>query len=78
MYFGESNNIFSRFKQELINLFTNFNSLDLIYSTLVNCKAWGKDFQITIRKSLIQEKPSENTIPLVYVHSGHALILMVY
>jgi hypothetical protein len=75
--FGETSNIFSGFKEEFIKALRNFHSLDLIETALVNCKACGKTFKIVIKKSLVEKNESENTIPLVYIHSGHALMVYI-
>ncbi len=75
-YFGDSCNLFDGFETEFLDLLKNFKEKDLIKTALVNCKTCDKTFQIIIKKSLI-ENSNQSTTPLVYVHSGHALLVYV-
>ncbi|TXT59712.1 MAG: hypothetical protein BAJALOKI1v1_1380004 [Promethearchaeota archaeon] len=75
-YGDTSCNIFNGFNEVLLDSLQNFKDLELIEPSLVTCKGCNKTFEIIIKKSLIENSES-NTIPLVYVHSGHALLIYV-
>ncbi len=75
--YGDSScTIFNGFNEVFLDSLKNFKNLDLIKASLVTCKGCNKTFQIIIKKSLI-EKLLTPTTPLVYVHSGHALLIYI-
>lgn len=74
--YGETCDIFNGFTQVILQTFNNFKELDLVKATLVNCNACKKSMQVYIKKSLI-ENASQFPVPVVYVHSGHALLIYI-
>ncbi|MFO8019540.1 MAG: hypothetical protein R6U96_13015 [Promethearchaeia archaeon] len=74
--YGERCDIFNGFTDVLLDSFRNFRELDLVKATRVNCKACKKNMQVYIKKSLI-ENASQFPVPIVFVHSGHALLIYI-
>ncbi len=74
--YGEKNHIFNSFNDTIKYLFNNYENLDLFRTALIRCNGCNKTLKIIIKKSLI-ENYSKPTIPLVYIHSGHAVIVYV-
>jgi len=73
--YGDSCNIFDGFKMTILDLLKNFNNKDLIKIARVDCKGCDKKTQeVIIKKSLISKSKS-TTNPLVFIHSGHALLI---
>ncbi|MEJ2250624.1 MAG: hypothetical protein P8Y70_12560 [Candidatus Lokiarchaeota archaeon] len=74
--YGDSCEIFSGFNYVVEDLFKNFDKKDLIESALVSCKGCGKTQKVLIKKSLVNDSKQSN-IPIVYLHSGHALLIYI-
>ncbi|TFF87912.1 MAG: hypothetical protein EU548_09590 [Promethearchaeota archaeon] len=74
--YGDSCEIFSGFTSVVEDLFRNFTEKDLVEAALVQCKGCGKTQKVIIKKSLILNSKQTNT-PIVYVHSGHALLIYI-
>lgn len=75
--YGDSCDIFNGFSMVVLDLLNNFNEKDLIKIAMVNCKGCDEKTQkVIIKKSLIKNSTSTTT-PLVFVHSGHALLIYV-
>jgi hypothetical protein len=72
--YGEQCNIFDGFHSTVKYTLNNYQELDIIRSTLVTCKACGKTLKVIIKKSLV-DKTSKPTTPIVYVHSGHSILI---
>jgi hypothetical protein len=72
--YGDVCNIFDAFTSVVENVFEDYKNLDIIETALVTCKVCKKTIPIVIKKSLI-EKSEKSTIPLVYTHSGHAILI---
>ncbi|MFX1259241.1 MAG: hypothetical protein ACFFAN_15410, partial [Promethearchaeota archaeon] len=74
--YGDVCNIFDGFSSVLEDSLKNYERLDLIETSLVNCKACKKTIVVIIKKSLVEKSERTHT-PLVYNHSGHALLLYI-
>lgn len=74
--YGEACHIFNGFSSVVIDTFKNYEDLDLIKVALVTCKGCKKTLKIIIKKSLI-ENTDKRTIPIVYIHSGHATLVYI-
>ncbi|MFX1409266.1 MAG: hypothetical protein ACFFA6_02860 [Promethearchaeota archaeon] len=74
--YGDICDIFNGFSSVLHDIFSNYKNSDLIKTALVTCKGCGRTLTVLIKKSLI-ENSTKTTTPLVYVHSGHALLLYI-
>ncbi|MHA1146902.1 MAG: hypothetical protein ACTSR8_01510 [Promethearchaeota archaeon] len=74
--YGDTCHIFNGFSSVIREAFNNFNSLNLYKTALVHCKGCKKTITIVIKKSMVEnsEKP---TIPIVYAHSGHAVLVYI-
>ena len=72
--FGDQCDIFNAFAQIVEDTLKNFVNLNLIKTTLVNCKGCNKTIPVIVKKSLVENSQKTN-IPLVYNHSGHAILL---
>jgi len=68
--------IFEGFRANTKYAFENYSTLDLVKMSRVTCKGCNKTLNIIIKKSTI-EKSQKPTTPIVYVHSGHALLVYV-
>jgi len=73
-FYGDLCNIFDSFTSVVESTFKDYNNLNIIRTQLVNCKACNKNIPVIIKKSLI-ENSKKSTIPLVYTHSGHAILI---
>ncbi len=71
---GDMSQIFNGFEPVVEEVFRNYDKLDLIKTALVTCNGCKKNISIVVKKSLI-EQSTKPTAPLVYVHSGHALLI---
>ncbi|TFG05722.1 MAG: hypothetical protein EU539_08945 [Promethearchaeota archaeon] len=74
--YGDVCNIFDGFKPVIEKKLKNFENLNMIKSALVNCKACKKTIPIIIKKSVV-ENSTKTTVPIVYIHGGHALLVYV-
>ncbi|MFX1315072.1 MAG: hypothetical protein ACFE9T_04360 [Promethearchaeota archaeon] len=74
--YGDTCDIFNGFSSVIHNIFKNYKNLELIKTALVTCKGCGRTLTVFIKKSLI-ENSAKTTIPLVYAHSGHAILLYI-
>ena len=74
--YGDSCSIFDGFKIVVMDTLNNFKELDLIKTARVSCKGCKKTFKIIIKKSLV-ENSKKSAVPLVFVHSGHALLIYI-
>ncbi|MBD3211587.1 MAG: hypothetical protein GF311_03185 [Candidatus Lokiarchaeota archaeon] len=75
--YGDTCDVFDGFSMVVLDLLNNFDEKNLIKITRVNCKGCDKKTQeIIIKKSLIQNSNSSTT-PLVFIHSGHALLIYI-
>lgn len=74
--YGDVCNIFDGFKATVLQVFENYRDYDLIKASFVTCKACQKTIQVIIKKSII-ENSTKPTTPVVYVHSGHAILVYV-
>ncbi|MFX0071446.1 MAG: hypothetical protein ACFFAO_10190 [Candidatus Hermodarchaeota archaeon] len=74
--YGDVCNIFDGFISVVENKLKNFNSLNLFKTALVTCKACKKTIPIVIKKSVV-ENSTKSTVPIVYIHVGHALLVYV-
>ncbi len=72
--FGDQCDIFNAFAHTVENALKNFENLNLIKTRLVNCKGCNKTIPVIVKNSLIESSEKTN-IPLVYNHSGHAILL---
>ncbi|MBD3254466.1 MAG: hypothetical protein GF383_05200 [Candidatus Lokiarchaeota archaeon] len=69
-------NIFDGFANIIYETLQNYEDLDIIKKTLVYCKTCNKTLTIIIKKSVV-ESSTKPTAPIVYIHSGHALLVYV-
>ena len=74
--YGDSCNIFDGFISMVEETFKNYENLDIIKTTLVACKGCKKTIPVIVKKSLV-ENSERSTTPLVYSHSGHALLIYI-
>lgn len=74
--YGDVSDIFSSFTQVVEDTLSNYENLNIIEIPLVTCKGCNKTIPVIIKKSLI-ENSTKNTTPLVYAHSGHAILIYV-
>ena len=74
--YGDVCSIFDSFSSIVEDTFKNYENLDIIELALVTCKGCKKTIPVIIKKSLI-ENSERSTIPLVYSHSGHALLIYI-
>lgn len=74
--YGDSCTIFDGFKVAVTDTLRNIKDLNLIKKARISCKGCGKTFNIIIKKSLV-ENSKKPAVPLVYVHSGHALLIYI-
>lgn len=74
--YGEQCHIFNSFDEVVTDVFRNYEKLDLFMTSLVHCKGCNKTLKIIIKKSLV-ENSTKPTVPIVYVHSGHAVLVYV-
>ena len=72
--YGDFCNTFDSFTSVVESTFKDYESLDIIRTELLNCKACNKIIPVIIKKSLI-ENSKKSTIPLVYTHSGHSILI---
>ena len=72
--YGDVSSIFNSFTSVVESTFKDYNSLNIIRTQLVNCKACAKTIRVIIKKSLV-ENSKKSTTPLVYTHSGHAILI---
>lgn len=74
--YGEKCNIFDGFNSIVEETFKNYENLDIIETALVTCKGCKKTIPVIMKKSLI-ESSEKSATPLVYSHSGHALLIYI-
>ncbi len=74
--YGETCNIFDGFSSTIVQTLKNYNDIGLVETAYVTCKACNKTLSIVIKKSLIKNSKSP-TVPIVYVHSGHSILVYV-
>lgn len=74
--YGDVCNIFDSFIETVDDVFKNYEALNIIQTTLVACKGCRKTIPIIVKKSLV-ENSERSTTPLVYSHSGHALLIYI-
>ena len=74
--YGDVCSIFDSFSSIVEDTFKNYENLDIIKLALVTCKGCKKTIPVIIKKSLI-ENSERSTTPLVYSHSGHALLIYI-
>ena len=73
--FGDVCSIFNSFTSVVESTFKDYNSLNIIKTQLVTCKLCNnKTIPVIIKKSLVENSKKSN-IPLVYSHSGHAILI---
>jgi len=72
--YGDVCNIFDSFTSVVESTFKDYDSLNIIRTELVTCKACNKTIPVIIKKSLV-ENSKKSTTPLVYTHSGHAILI---
>jgi len=74
--YGDQCDIFSSFQEIVENSFINYEKLNLIKIVLVTCKGCKKTIPVVIKKTLVEKSQKSNT-PLVYSHSGHAVLIYI-
>ncbi|TFG24267.1 MAG: hypothetical protein EU529_04635 [Promethearchaeota archaeon] len=72
--YGDVSSIFNSFTSVVESTFKDYDSLNIIKTGLVTCKACNKTIPVIIKKSLVENSKKSN-IPLVYSHSGHAILI---
>lgn len=75
--YGDSCDIFDGFSMVILDLLNNFNKKNLIEIARVNCKGCNNKTQKVIIKKTLIEKSNSSTTPLVFIHSGHALLIYI-
>ncbi len=71
---GDMSQIFNGFSPIVEDIFRNYDKFDLFKTALVTCNGCKKNISIIVKNSLV-EQSTKPTAPLVYVHSGHALLI---
>ena len=74
--YGDRCDIFNGFSRVIRDTLKNLNQLDLYKTALVHCKGCNKTIKIIIKRSLV-ENATKPTVPIVYAHSGHAVLVYV-
>ena len=74
--YGDTCHIFNGFSSIIRETLNNFNKLDLYTTALVHCKGCNKTIKLVIKKSLV-ENSHKPTVPIVYVHGGHAVLVYI-
>ncbi|MBN1802887.1 MAG: hypothetical protein JW891_15365 [Candidatus Lokiarchaeota archaeon] len=72
--YGDTCHIFNAFDSIIKNALENFKKLDLVKFARVNCSLCQKTIVVIVKKSII-ENSKKTTIPFVYVHSGHSILI---
>lgn len=72
--YGDVSSIFNSFTSVVESTFKDYNNLNIIKTGLVNCNACNRTIRVIIKKSLV-ENSKKSTTPLVYSHSGHAILI---
>ncbi len=75
-FYGDTCDIFNGFNTVIQETFKDYRNIDIIKTALITCKGCGRTLAVIIKKKLI-ENSSKATTPLVYIHSGHALLLYI-
>jgi len=75
-YGNVSENIFSGFKEEIEEILSNINSLDLGKQIRAFCRVCNKTLKVFIKKSMIDHADSY-PVPIVYNHEGHAILCYI-
>ncbi len=74
--YGDTCNIFDAFSAVIEDTLNNFKNLNLIKTALVSCPICSSTLPVVIKTTLI-EKSEKTATPLVYDHSGHAILLYI-
>lgn len=75
-FYGDTCDIFNGFNTVIQETFKDYRTLDIIKTALITCKGCRRTLTVIIKKKLI-ENSLKATTPLVYIHSGHALLLYI-
>lgn len=75
-YGNFSPGIFNNFKNQVDEIIAKFDSLGLVKIINVPCSACGNVLPLIIKKSFIKNAESY-PVPIVYTHSGHALLAFI-
>lgn len=71
-----SSNLFDSFKPIVDHIITNFKDLDLVKEIKVPCMVCDKILPLIVKKSSIENTES-HPVPIVYSHSGHAILCFI-
>jgi hypothetical protein len=71
-----SSNIFRNFNNNIEKILDNLKELDLVKNISVYCRVCKKVLQIYVKRSFI-ETAEDFPVPLVYNHSGHAVLIFI-
>jgi len=75
--FGKfSSNMFDSFKPFVEDIIINFKSLNLVKQINVPCMVCDKILPLVIKRSSIENAES-HPVPIVYSHSGHAILCFI-
>jgi hypothetical protein len=75
--FGKfSSNMFDSFKPFVEDIIINFKSLNLVKQINVPCMVCDKILPLLIKRSSIENAES-HPVPIVYDHSGHAILCFI-
>ncbi|MFX1237559.1 MAG: hypothetical protein ACFFAS_14355 [Promethearchaeota archaeon] len=72
--YGDTCHIFNGFASVIKQALENFKKLDLVKFAHVNCSLCQKTLVVIIKKTIV-ENSKKTTVPIVYVHSGHSILL---
>ncbi len=75
-YSTVTSSIFSSFKDEVLKILINFDSLELIKKVAVFCRICDTTHLIHVKKTFIDNKDAY-PIPLVYTHLGHSIMCYI-